>query len=106
MSANDPSRPSSLELYNVTWKVTILVKLFGDFVEKDFVLSPEGARLDSPGQRPGDQVPIIVTSPNGAQQGGAIAAPFQGYNGLGTSSPRAAPWAIESRPFGAEATVS
>jgi hypothetical protein len=40
------------------------------------------------------------------QPGRAVVTPFQGYNGLRTSRPRAAPWAIESRPSGAEAIAS
>ena len=43
-------------------------------------LSPKGASLDSPGQRPGNRVSIIAASPNGAQHrdDNAIVTPFQG----------------------------
>ncbi len=51
-------------------------------------LSPEGASLDSPGQRPGNPVSVIAASPNGAQHrtDGAVVAPFQGFGVLACSS--------------------
>ena len=82
----------------------------GDSVETGFVLRPEGAQLDSPGRSPGEPVwRIPFASPNGAQRPSHVARslrPFRAFGVMGPSHPRAAPWAIESRPFGAQINVA
>ncbi len=70
--------------------------------------APKGRHSIAQGASPGDQVSLIAASPNGAlppMVRGRVVTPLRGYDGLAASRPRAAPWASESRPFGAETTA-
>jgi len=81
------------------------------------VLSPKGAALHSPGQRPGKSV-VKIASPERAalfipgQRPGRSGFPgalprdkksrhFRALINM-TSAPRASPWAVKSRPLGAQ----
>ncbi len=76
--------------------------------DKGAFLSPNGACYDSPGQRPGKQAPPTIQPCRGVlpRDGADRAAagpstPFQGCVVLGDPVPRALPWAIVARSFGA-----
>lgn len=61
--------------------------------------SPEGAKVNSPGQRPGDRI-----LPQGRALKGRnsiVVAPLQGAEIFRTCLPRALPWAFDFRPVGA-----
>jgi len=78
------------------------------------LLSPDGAYYDSPGQRPGNHgTPpvqpckgVLPRNGGGAHAAAGPSTPLQGCIVLGPRLPRALPWAIIARSFGASEMVT
>lgn len=80
-------------------RVDMEVKQHLDAMHRELV-SAEGAAFNSPGQSPGS-IAQNGLALKGRNRMDDSVAPFQGWSFSENSTPRALPWADESRPFGA-----